>query len=108
MNGRSRSRVAGRERHELHADAGVAERRHLEQRPGRRLEMGSQRRDGRVLFPEPRLQGVDGRGHRKPAAELDGVKELHHSSPRYASRISGLARRFAAVSASTTSPVWIT
>ena len=60
-------RVPGRERHELHADAGVAERRHLEQRAGRRLEVGSQRRDGRVLFTEPRLQGVDGRGHRKPA-----------------------------------------
>ena len=44
----------------------------------------------------------------RPAAELDGVEELHHSSPRYASRIRGLASRFAAVSASTTSPVWIT
>ena len=30
------------------------------------------------------------------------------SSPRYASRISGLSSRFFAVSASTTWPVWIT
>jgi hypothetical protein len=44
-------------------------------------------------------------GREDPVASPGAITQ---SSPRYASRISGLSSRFFAVSASTTWPVWIT
>jgi len=51
------------------------------------------------------VQGEPPLGREDPIASPGAITQ---SSPRYASRISGLSSRFFAVSASTTWPVWIT
>ena len=64
-----------------------------------------------VFVPNPeRPQAGDGGFDGKGLLQPDRVdqREPHQSSPRYASRISGLFRRFWAVSDSTIWPVWST
>jgi hypothetical protein len=69
-------------------------------------------RGARADDPSPNHDDVGGPVHTEPpVGRTDTVASqgaITQSSPRYASRISGLSSRFFAVSASTTWPVWIT
>ena len=60
----------------------------------------------------PHHDDVGGPDHGEPPLGREDLVAspgtITQSSPRYASRISGLSSRFFAVSASTTWPVWIT
>src|SRR5581483_9525982 len=102
--------VGRRERHELHARALRTRRGHREQGPRVRLETHAQRRLRHPSEAKRLLQRVHGLLHRDEGTEALGVddRERAHSSPRYASRIRGLASSAGAVSASTTWPVWST
>ena len=62
--------VRRRERDQLHADPGRAERRHQEQRAARCLHGRSERSGAGVERPEGGLERVDRRGHREASAQL--------------------------------------
>src|SRR5207344_1003162 len=69
-------------------------------------------RGARADDPSPHHDDVGGPVHTQPPVgredPIASEGAITQSSPRYASRISGLSSRFFAVSASTTWPVWIT